>query len=537
MPADFLRKPTLLSLAFASGAAVMTFEMAGARALSPYFGSSTYIWANVIGVLMASLALGYMVGGRLADRRPRLNVLLLLFGVAGALGAFLPLVFNPLCRACVPEGIASAHSFRVNLLGSLLVTCLLLVPVVFLLAMTTPFLVRLMARSRETSGSAAGRVNGFGAVGSIVGTFLPTLILIPAVGPNLTFTVTGAALAAAASLGLALFGSGPVRWAGFAFLAPALLSGVLGARAVHGDPATLDERDSPYQYVRVYEKEGRRFLALNEGRDEFDSLLVEGKALTGGQYYDFLNLVVLHFDPALRRRLRVAMVGLAAGTYSRQLHHFFGDLYRVEIDGAEIDPEVLDVGRLYFGLEGPENRNLKASPSDGRLFLERANGDFDLIAIDAYSRQLYIPFHLITEEFFRLCHEKLAPGGFVAVNVCDFGSRSPALEAVRNTCARVFGNVTLLRIEETVNFLLYARKGAPAGGRDRIVRNLESAPLASARESADLKNLIVRALPNRTEHREEPGRLVLTDDHAPLEQLMDRSFRRVRKRLRIEETR
>jgi MFS family permease len=335
-------QPFLLFLAFLSGMSVMLAEMAGARALCPFFGSSTYIWANVIGCLMAAMALGYYAGGRLADRKPSLLFLLSLVGSAGAFAAFVPVVLHPLAGACVPEGIGAEHSFRINVLGSLFVTVLLLAPLVFLLGMVPPFLVRLLTKDVREAGSSAGRVNAFGAVGSIFGTFLPTLILVPALGTRLTFTVAGGLLVGTAAAGTAWWGSGRRRKWSWLWLLPVLPSLMVASLPVHPGPETLAERESPYQYIRVYEREGKRYLTLNEGRDQYHSLLVEGKVLTEGNYYDYLNLVPLHFDPALRRRLRVCVVGLAAGIYSRQIHHFFGSWYDVEVDGAEIDPDVLE---------------------------------------------------------------------------------------------------------------------------------------------------------------------------------------------------
>ncbi|MHC5037667.1 MAG: spermidine synthase [Planctomycetota bacterium] len=527
------KRAYLLFLAFLSGVAVMALEMTGARSLSPHFGGSTYIWANIIGCLMASLALGYAVGGRVADRHPRVEPLLILICTAGAMAALIPLVINPLSRACIPEGIPAGHSFRINLLGSLMVTLLLLVPVVFLLGMVPPFLVRLLTLIPEEVGSAAGKVNAFGAVGSIAGTFLPTLILVPWLGPRLTFTVVAGLCLLGGGAGLVLFGEGRVRRLAWLFLLPLVPSALLGGRAIHPGPETLDERDSAYQYIRVYEREGNRFLTMNEGRDEFDSLIVRGKILTEGRYYDYLNLIPLHFDPAVKKRLRVCVVGLAAGVFSRQIHHFFGDLYRVEIDGAEIDPGVLDVGRLYFGLGSPENRNLTSVAADGRLFLEHAHGEFDLIAVDAYSRQLYIPFHLVTEEFFQICLRKLAPGGFVAVNVFDFSAQSPALEAISDTVSRVFKTAYLLRIPGTSNFLLYARRGPLPVNIQTVLNNFDNPAVASRSEVEDLRALVARSIPYRKTHRGGPDGVILTDDRAPIEPLMDASFRRVRSRLRL----
>lgn len=529
-----IRRPYLLFLAFLAGAAVMSLEMAAQRSFSPYFGSTNYIWANIIGALMASLALGYYAGGRIADRWPRAPVLLWLLGSCGAAASFAPLFVHPLALASLPSGITAEQSFRIDLLGSLLLTLLLPVPLVFLLAMAPPFLVRLTARSREESGTAAGRVNAFSAVGSIAGTFLPTLVLIPTLGPRATFALTGAVVAVSAAAGLTFLGAGRLRLAAWALLAPAVPGLLLSARPVHGGPDTLAERESPYQYVRVYEKDGKRFLTLNEGRDQYHSMQIPGRELTDGNYFDYMNLAPLHFDPAVQRRLRVHVVGLAAGIYSRQIHHFFGRMFEVSVDGAEIDPEVLAVSREFFGLSGPGNRNLSAAAADGRLDLATASGTYDLIAVDAYSRQLYIPFHLVTKEFFELCRDRLGPGGIVALNVCDFSSRSPALEAIRNTVASVFGTVYELRLAGTQNYLLYARRDDAPAGLETVRRNLDDPAFASASEAPALRALLLGAVPYRTAHAHDPGIRVLTDDCAPVEALMDASFRRVRSGMRTE---
>jgi hypothetical protein len=153
--------------------------------------------------------------------------------------------------------------------------------------------------------------------------------------------------------------------------------------------------------------------------------------------------------------------------------------------------------------------------------------------VDAYSRQLYIPFHLITEEFFRLCRDRLASGGFVAVNVCDFGSHSPALGAIRDTVVRVFGNAFVLRLPGTLNYIVYARKGRHDADPFAVTARLDHPGLASVPEGPELKSLLLRSVYYRSEHRDVEGDLVLTDDRAPLERLMDASFRRVRANLRL----
>ncbi|MHC4600267.1 MAG: fused MFS/spermidine synthase, partial [Planctomycetota bacterium] len=357
-PLTGVKRILLLVLALVSGACVMTVEMAGQRSLTPFFGSSTYVWTNVIGVILAALSVGYLVGGRLADRNPRPLLLLGIVSAASALCLLIPVVVHPLAGALIPEGARQESAFRVIYLGSFLVTLLLFAPPILTLGMVPPFLVRLLTRETREVGRASGHVYALSTVGSILGTFLPTLVLIPWVGTKMTILLAGGTLLVFSMAGIALFASGGRKLAAAVFL-PLLIPAVLGAtQPVKGGPATLAEHESPYQYVRVHVKEDALILSLNEELETYHSLLLDGKALTDATHFDYFLLAPLHFDPDLHPRLRVYVAGLAGGVVSRQLHHFFGETFRLEVDGAEIDPTVLAMGRRFFGLQGSENRNL-----------------------------------------------------------------------------------------------------------------------------------------------------------------------------------
>jgi predicted membrane-bound spermidine synthase len=529
-PVTGVRRTLLLVLALVSGACVMTVEMAGQRSLTPFFGSSTYVWTNVIGVILAALSVGYLMGGRLADRNPRPLLLLAILSVASFLCLLIPVVVHPLAGALIPEGARQESAFRVVYLGSFLVTLLLFAPPIFTLGMVPPFLVRLVTREAGEVGRASGHVYALSTVGSILGTFLPTLVFIPWIGSKCTILLAGGTLLVFSTAGIVLFASGGRKLASSALLLLLIPAALGAARPVKGGPATLAEHESPYQYVRVHAKGDALMLSLNEELETYHSLLLEGRALTGATHFDYFLFAPLHFDPELHPRLRVYVAGLAGGVVSRQLHHFFGETFRLEVDGAEIDPTVLAMGRRFFGLDSGENRNLAAYPMDARLFLENGSGKYDLILVDAYANQMYIPFQLASREFFERARGRLASGGVLCVNVADFSPRAPLLTAVRNTLARAFGRVDQVKVPGGMNYLLFAsRDDVP---RDSVVRrNLNRPSFASRPEAGELAALLEGALESRRSFHAEPRGTVLTDDFAPVEALMDASFREARRRM------
>jgi spermidine synthase len=512
----------------------MTVEMAGQRSLAPHFGSSYYIWTNIIAIILAALSMGYYFGGRLADRFPKVELLLGLVAAGGVLCLLIPFFVGFVGDALVPDGTGIQFSFRIIFLGSFVASLILFAPPVFLLAMVTPFLTRLLATGREDVGRSAGLVVALSTVGSIVGTFLPTLFLVPLLGTRLTIVVAAATLVAMAVAGLIAFGRPRLRRA-----APLLLLLPLPAFAVDGLPikggeGVIEEGESRYQFVQVRQAGDETQLVLNEGLETWHSVLKEGRYLTGRKYYDYFNLIPLHFDPDRRPRLRILVIGSAAGTISRQIHHFFSGPFDVEIDGVEIDPLVVEMGEKYFELGGWDQRNLRNFIFDGRTFLRVTDRTYDLIFVDAYSQQIYIPFYMTTEEFFGLVQRRLRPRGLISINVCDFGEAAPSLGAIRATMARVFGHVHQVAVAHSINFLLYARTGDATLDEDVVRRNLNRPAFCSKTEWEELRSIVEYCLHARKTYEPAAGDRILTDDDAPIEALMDKTFREVRSRLRTE---
>ena len=385
-------------LVFIVGSASLGAEIAAARLMAPFFGASTIVWANTIGVVLVALSVGYWIGGRVGDRHPHLRGLCLLVMGAAVLLAVVPFVARPFLDVSVDAlDSVSAGAFVGSLIGVLF---LVAVPVI-LLGACSPYALRLAVPDVEHSGRVAGRLYAISTAGSLLGTMLSALVLIPFAGTQRTFLAFAAALALVAALGL-----------GWRFLAlPAALIGALalpvGTVKATGDGRVLHEEESAFQYIRVVEEpDGDRLLELNEGQ-AVHSLYRPGSFLTDDVWDGYL---VLPFTALNRPPRRVAILGNGAGTTARAYGHFFP---RARVDGVEIDPELEEVGRRYFDLGS--NPNLTVHNEDARPWLRRSSGGYDVIMVDAY-RQPYIPFYLATREFFELVRDRLAPGGVVIVN-------------------------------------------------------------------------------------------------------------------------
>ena len=480
-------------LAAVVGAASLGAEIAAARLLAPWFGASTIVWANTIATVLVALSAGYWVGGRLADRDPTLAGLSRLVLCAAGLLALVPFVAGPFLRVSV-EALdrVEAGAFVGSLLGVLV---LVAVPVM-LLGAVAPYAVRLSVRTVEEAGRVAGRLYAISTLGSLVGTFLSALVLIPLVGTRRTFLAFALALALAAVPALQRrFVLAPVGVA-------LLLAIPVGTVKATGDARVIWDRETEYQYARVTERpNGERRLELNEGQ-AVHSVYRPGEWLTH-DYWD--EMLVLPFATTTRTPRSVAILGNAAGTTARAYGHYFP---AARVDGVEIDPALSDVGRRLFDLRGP---NLHLHNADARPFLRRASRRWDVIVVDAY-RQPYIPFYLATREFFYEVRDHLAPGGVVLINV-GHPEGSDRLEKVLGaTMSRVFRTVMRDPVKDTNSVLLGTDAPASASTLDAAARSL---PPDLAAVTAAAAARLVPAL---------PGGAVYTDDRAPVEWLIDASI-------------
>src|SRR5690606_23381846 len=234
-------------------------------------------------------------------------------------------------------------------------------------------------------------------------------------------------------------------------------------RPVPGDAQLVAEVESRYQYLQVVDEPAaldspaRRVLKINEGLDSFHPVRVAGTPLSGKLYYDYhLAAGWLRAEEGLPEPLRVLSLGAAAGTFERVFHAVFPSAV---FDSVEIDPAVVELGRRYFGAFSAGGRVW--SGFDARVFVELATGEWDVVLVDAYERQIYLPAHVASREFFTAVYERLSEGGVVSVNVGGRHFDDPAVAALGRTMASVFGASHAFRVPYARNFVLLARRGRP----------------------------------------------------------------------------
>lgn len=484
--------PPVALVAFVVGGASLGAEIAAARLLAPWFGASTIVWANTIATVLVGLSIGYWIGGRLADRDPTMRGLCKIVLAAAVLLAAVPFVAGPFLRVSVDAlDSVEAGAFAGSLIGVLV---LIAVPLI-LLGIVAPYAVRLAVTSVEEAGRVSGRLYAISTIGSLVGVFLSSLLLIPLLGTRRTFLFFALALAIVAVWGLA-------RRA--ALLAPAIVALLLvipvGTVKATGDRKVIWEKETEYQYARVVEDEsdGERTLELNEGQ-AIHSQYTPGQWLTGNYWDELLVLPTLMRGAPPRT---MAVLGNAAGTTVRQYGHYFP---QTRMDAVEIDGDLSEVGRELFDMRAP---HLKVHTADARPYLRQDDRRYDTILVDAY-RQPYIPFYLSTKEFFALVRKRLNPGGVVVINV-GHPEGSTDLEKVLAATMRTSFPTVLRDPSADVSTMLV---GLTAPRSTRPPAAVLPAELVPAGREAQAR--LTPAL---------PGGAVYTDDHAPVEWLIDASI-------------
>jgi spermidine synthase len=484
----------LYALVFVVGIGTLGAEIAAVRLMAPFFGASTIVWANTIGVVLVALSIGYWLGGRLGDSHPSVQSLCRMVIAASVLLAVVPLVAQPFFDVSVDAlDDIEAGAFVGSLVGVLF---LIAIPIL-MLGTCSPWAIRLAVPDVEHAGRIAGRLYAISTVGSLLGTLVSALALIPLIGTQRTFLVFAVAIALVAAAGLGW------RFAAVPAALAAAIALPVGTVKATNDGEVIFETETENQYVRVVEEDdGDRLLELNEGQ-AVHSLYRPGTYLTDNVWDGYL---VLPFVGLSDPPERIAILGNAAGTTARAYGHYFPATL---VDGVEIDPELEEVGRRFFDMGSAEN--LTVHNEDARPWLRRSEGGYDVIMVDAY-RQPYIPFYLATREFFELVRDRLAPGGVVIVNAGHPEGNDDLETVLGSTMAEEFPTVLRDPIEET-NTLLVASE-APISGQNLLERLKDLPP--------DLQR--VGAIEGGQIEPRLPGDEVYTDDRAPVEWLIDRSI-------------
>ncbi|TMD72804.1 MAG: methyltransferase domain-containing protein [Chloroflexi bacterium] len=476
-------------------------EFGASRLLAPYFGTSLYVWGVLIGLILVYLSAGYVIGGRLADRHPRDEVLYQITAWAGLWIGIIPLVSYPIL-------LVSQQGFKevsVGLvLGTLLAVVLLFAAPVILLGCVSPFAIRLLLRDVATGGNTAGRVYALSTAGSILGTFLPVFWFIPTYGTRPTLAGFGLVL-----VGVSIAGLWPRRRLYASFAAAVILAWIFLPSGIKPPQVgqLLYEKESAYGYIQVVRDGSKTELILNEG-EAIHSIYDPNSLLTGGPW-DYM-LVADSFRPAQATEpvpKDVAILGLAGGTAARQYTAAYGP--GVQITGVEIDPEIVSVAHRYFHLDEP---NVHPVVSDARYWLDTQASQYDVIIMDAY-RQPYIPFHLTTREFFSEVHDHLRPGGVAVVNAGRTATDYRLVDAIASTMAAVYPSVFLVDVPEFSNTLVYGSTVPITIADVEHNLGLVNEPVAQDVARSVINDGRLRVSPYHNQ--------VFTDDLAPVERLID----------------
>jgi spermidine synthase len=487
----------LIILVFIGGMTSLALEMCASRLLGAFFGTSLYIWASIIGLILIYLTIGYFIGGRLADRYPSEHLLCTLTALAALTISLLPFV----SQSILNWSITGLQEISVSIfVSSLLGTILLFAIPVTMLGLVSPFAIRLVTKDIQRSGTSSGSLYAISTFGSILGAFLPVLWMIPTFGVRRTLLIFGALLFAAS-----LWGLRP-RWRpAFAIV---LILLVLPLGPLKNIPYLMYEQESLYNYIQVTQlPDGTRQLILNEGEAIHSIYYPDQTKVLTGWYWDYF-LAAPYFNTGFtpQKLHRVCIIGLAAGTIAHQYTQVYGP---VAIDGVEIDPAIVNVGRKYFNMN---ETNLHVYEQDGRTFMDTTHQQYDVVAIDAF-QQPYIPFQLTTREFFTEIRSHLSATGVVALNTGHTTNDYRLVQAFVNTMRQVFPSVYLFNVPGTFNTEVMATV-QPTSIETFRANLAQFAPTSVMGEVANEVSPVV------TQGHADGG-IVFTDDRAPIEQITD----------------
>ena len=482
----------ILLTAFLSGIAVTAMEISASRILAPFVGSSSIVWTNVIGVVLAALSVGYYLGGRLAERNPNLQILLSIMLATGIFFLAVPYFAYPVIKALLAV-TPSPSPFAQIFLGSALITTVLFGLPLVVLGMVSPFLIKLYASTPDSKvGIAAGSISALSTVGSIIGTFLPTLWLIPQFGTRRTILVFAGLLIILALTGLSS------RNPKLAALGLVILPTLFPYHApIRADARTLFETESAYQYMQVrQDKKGIRYLMFNQERGV--QSFYDPKHVLTGYYYDYCALLPYLQGYSPGKQFHVLLIGLAGAAITREFKYFFGN--DADIDAVELDPQAIDISRRYFDLDA---QHVNVINQDGRTYLTRSTQKYDIVIVDAYQNATFIPWTLTTREFWQEVKARMQPSGIVSINV-NIWYMNPLVRAVENSQASVFENV--YRTKVIYNYMITAAN-----------TNLNFKALPGWIQYADQHPMAARLASDTMRIPLDPKALVLTDDRAPVE--------------------
>ena len=495
---------------FFSGMSLMAVELGASRLMAPYFSSSQIVWTIIIGTIMIAMALGNIFGGRWADKDPNPDKLYRRIIIAACWIALIPVLGK-----YVILGISGLLIFTVShnlLVIAAFITCMVIfVFPLFLLGTVTPSLVKYTMDSLDDNGRTVGKLNASNTIGSIIGTFVPTFISIPAVGTSITFLIfSGILLALSIIYFTSPFKDGSAARPGKAIVAGCvifLISVLLGHSNSFAfwESNIKVEDESIYNYIKVTEDEKTVTLSTNV-LFGVQSIYPKTGELTG-MYYDYAMAAPYMAGLHEKDKLDVLILGMGTGTYAAQCLKFYDNM---DFEGVEIDSKIADLAYEYFAL--PES--VKVTKYDGRAYLNAVDTKYDIIMVDAY-QDISIPFQMASKEFFSMVRDHLKDDGVMVVNMNLRSTKEGNInQYLSDTISSVFSEVYTADVPNNTNRELFASNDP--GMMERFSANV------SMEQKKNLADLMARVSSDLI--RYVPGDRIMTDDKAPVELLSMRAI-------------
>ena len=486
---------------FFAGMSVMAVELGASRLMAPYFSSSQIVWTVIIGVIMIAMAIGNVWGGKMADQSKSPDKLYARLLLAAVWIALIPFVGR-----WVIAGISLALAAFVShnfLIWAALAACLVIFafPCV-LLGTVTPSLTRFTVDNLDDTGKTVGRLNALNTIGSIIGTFVPTFVTIPAVGTAATFLIFSGVLAA---IGIAYFAVARKKTV-TGVVAVVLIGGLCFALPTYSfafwqEKPTLEE-ESIYNYLQVTDDAERTILSTNV-LFGVQSVQMKDDSLTG-MYYDYALAApfMAGMGGGDNESRSIMILGMGSGTYASYCAKYFPG---ARIQGAEIDEKIAAIASEYFGL--PDS--VDVAVADGRAYLTASEDLFDVIMVDAY-QDITIPFQLSSVEFFQQVQSHLKPGGVMVVNLNMTSTENGSInQYLCDTMASVFRHTYTVNVARNTNMEVFCTDADD--WQNAFRQNV------ACLEDSNYIAMMSRVFQDMTPY--DGGECILTDDKAPVELL------------------
>ncbi len=460
-------KYTIELTVFICGAILMALEIIGGRLLIPYYGGTVYVWGSIIGVILLSLSLGYYLGGKLADKKPKAHFLSFLILLAAVLITLIP--FTYFFIITLFGGLPRMYSPLFS------AVTLFFLPSLFL-GMVSPFAIKLRAKNIGKIGTLSGNLYAISTIGSVVGTFSATFILILVLSlPNIFFLLSSILFVTAGLLSKRsiIFSTiGILTIILFVFISvdssypnqhETILANSSDYTRNYSSPVNVNV-NSLYGLLSVKDNRNTRSFYINGGIMSVMVLDNELSTAQGWQYLDCFEISYL-MNPKIND---VLVLGLGMGVNSRRLAVKHGS----NIDNVEINDKVFELASEYFNFSTSDR--MRVHIDDARVFLEDTYKTYDIIISDVYhfdpAKGYEIPIQLTTQEFFRLVKQHLKPDGIFVMNIAA-NQNSSFLNSEYRTIRTVFDNVYVFNCEAEV--IMASDKAYDTTSLKGIVPNLD----------------------------------------------------------------